>query len=64
MHLGRRSVGFAKAGNIGTRELVGRSREADRQVARRIDLAGQDPRDRRAAANAWIKGFEDRRYLD
>ena len=42
------------------RKLVGRGRKADRQVARRVDLAGEDPGDRRAAANAGIEGFEDR----
>src|SRR5207244_531580 len=53
-------IRLAQSGNLWTSELVRGGGEADRQMARWIDLAREDPRNRRASANTWIKGFEDR----
>src|SRR5438552_16210090 len=51
--------GQALAGEHRVRELLWRSREADRQMTGWIDLAREDPRDRRAATDARVEGFEN-----
>src|SRR5881275_3357734 len=57
--LGRRFVGQAQSRKLRMGELVSRGRKADWQVTRWIDLAGEDPRNRRAAANAGEEGLEN-----